>query len=568
MIANIYLIIFFISVLLTVHILLKNRKIDNIFILFSFLLNLNLAGQYLIAVSQSVEMAIWGNKIMYIGGCYLPYVIFAFVTRLSNISINKFFKAFLLIYATIVLFFVMSIGHSPLYYKSVELVMGNGFNYLIKDYGPLHALYPSMMIFYAILLVTHVFYIFRKKSQLPTRVVSSIALICTSLIFTYLLERLLKTKISYLPIGYLFVILLFIKNYDRINMYDMSSNIISSIEKLQEYGYIVVDKNARYISSNENIKRIFPEIDSWHIDSKVPPSDSCLYQNIIKKIFEDNKDNIQEIKSICAGNRSFQVDIKELNYKRKTSIGFLIEFIDRTAQEKYCKTIEDYNSRLEKEVEKKTERITHIKDMLLFGLAEMVESRDSNTGGHIKRTSEVVKIFATKLLENPERFNLSKDFLNLVTKAAPMHDLGKIAIDDVVLRKPGKYTPEEYEEMKRHSAEGAKKIKMILEGVEDESFVQVAINISYYHHEKWNGKGYPTGKKSTEIPVEARIMALADVFDALVSKRCYKEAFSYDDAFSIVKDSLGEHFDPELGELFLECRSDLEDYYNKTFSNT
>ena len=139
-----------------------------------------------------------------------------------------------------------------------------------------------MMIFYAILLVTHVFYIFRKKSQLPTRVVSSIALICTSLIFTYLLERLLKTKISYLPIGYLFVILLFIKNYDRINMYDMSSNIISSIEKLQEYGYIVVDKNARYISSNENIKRIFPEIDSWHIDSKVPPSDSCLYQNIIK----------------------------------------------------------------------------------------------------------------------------------------------------------------------------------------------------------------------------------------------------------------------------------------------
>ena len=229
-------------------------------------------------------------------------------------------------------------------------------------------------------------------------------------------------------------------------------------------------------------------------------------------------------------------------------------------------TIKEYNSKLQKEVEKKTERITHIKDMLLFGLAEMVESRDSNTGGHIKRTSDVVKIFATRLLENKDKFELSENFLSLVTKAAPMHDLGKIAIDDAVLRKPGKYTPEEYEEMKRHSLEGAKKIKTILENVEDESFVRIAINIAYYHHEKWNGKGYPTGKKEIEIPVEARIMALADVFDALVSKRCYKDAFSYDEAFSVVEECLGEHFDPTLGALFLECRPELEEYYNKTFS--
>ena len=200
--------------------------------------------------------------------------------------------------------------------------------------------------------------------------------------------------------------------------------------------------------------------------------------------------------------------------------------------------------------------------MLILGLAEMVESRDNNTGGHIKRTSEVVKIFAKKLLEKQDIFNLSKDFLDLVTKAAPMHDLGKIAIDDAVLRKPGKYNLEEYEEMKRHSAEGAKRVKTILDGVEDSDFVEVATNITYYHHEKWNGAGYPTGKSGTEIPIEARIMALADVFDALVSKRCYKEAFAYDEAFNIIKNSLGEHFDPDLGSLFLECRKELESFYN------
>ncbi|MDD5900243.1 MAG: HD domain-containing protein [Lachnospiraceae bacterium] len=142
-----------------------------------------------------------------------------------------------------------------------------------------------------------------------------------------------------------------------------------------------------------------------------------------------------------------------------------------------------------------------------------------------------------------------------------MHDLGKIAIDDAVLRKPGKYTEEEYAEMKRHAAEGARIVESILQGVEDDEFVCVARNVACYHHEKWNGTGYPSGKGETDIPLESRIMALADVFDALVSRRCYKEAFSYDEAFSIIEESLGQHFDPELGRIFMECRPELEAFY-------
>ena len=143
-----------------------------------------------------------------------------------------------------------------------------------------------------------------------------------------------------------------------------------------------------------------------------------------------------------------------------------------------------------------------------------------------------------------------------------MHDLGKIAIDDRILRKPGRYTDEEYNEMKRHTTEGADIVKDILLGVEDDDFVEIARNVALYHHEKYNGKGYPTGTAGTDIPVEARIMALADVFDALVSKRCYKEAFSYDKAFEIIENDLGQHFDPELGKVFLQCRSELEEIYN------
>ena len=192
-------------------------------------------------------------------------------------------------------------------------------------------------------------------------------------------------------------------------------------------------------------------------------------------------------------------------------------------------------------------------------MAQVIESRDLNTGGHVKRTSDVVRIFSNKLLDSD--MGLSKDFLEFVIRSAPMHDLGKIGVDDAILRKQGRFTDEEYEKMKKHSEIGASMIDSILTSVEDEEFVKIALNIAHYHHEKINGKGYPKGLTGEEIPIEARIMALADVFDALVSKRCYKEAFSYDKAFEIIKKDAGTHFDIALANIFIQCRKELEAYY-------
>lgn len=215
---------------------------------------------------------------------------------------------------------------------------------------------------------------------------------------------------------------------------------------------------------------------------------------------------------------------------------------------------------LSAELEARTIHIKYIQEMMVIGMATMVESRDLSTGGHIKRTSMVVRIFAEKL--SKEQNGLTKSFLDMVIRAAPMHDLGKIAVDDRILRKQGRFTPEEYAEMKKHSAEGKRIVKHILEGVEEADFVKIAENIAHYHHEKWDGSGYPDGLSGEDIPIEARIMALADVFDALVSKRCYKDAYSFDKAFSIIEESIGTHFDPELGKIFLKCRAELEALYN------
>ena len=144
-----------------------------------------------------------------------------------------------------------------------------------------------------------------------------------------------------------------------------------------------------------------------------------------------------------------------------------------------------------------------------------------------------------------------------------MHDLGKIAVDDAVLRKPGRFTDEEYNEMKKHAAEGARIVHEILKDTDDDAFHQLAENVAHYHHERYDGHGYPDGLVGDDIPFEARIMAIADVYDALVSKRVYKESMSFEDADKIIMEGMGTHFDPALASAYKNARPRLEEYYRQ-----
>ena len=144
-----------------------------------------------------------------------------------------------------------------------------------------------------------------------------------------------------------------------------------------------------------------------------------------------------------------------------------------------------------------------------------------------------------------------------------MHDLGKIAVDDAVLRKPGRFEPEEFEKMKQHAAEGARIVKEILKATDDADFRIVAENVAHYHHERWDGSGYPEGLKEEHIPLEARIMAIADVYDALVSKRVYKESMSFEKADAIIMEGMGKHFDEKLKPFYVAARPKLEAYYKR-----
>lgn len=207
--------------------------------------------------------------------------------------------------------------------------------------------------------------------------------------------------------------------------------------------------------------------------------------------------------------------------------------------------------------------LRHYHDEMIMGFATLVENKDGSTGGHIKRTTMYVKLLAEELRRRRYyRDVLTKDYVRNLCMAAPMHDIGKISVPDAVLQKPGRLTAEEFEEIKKHTVSGGNIIKETFGNLGNEQYAQMAYEVARFHHEKWNGKGYPEGLKRKEIPLCARIMAIADVFDAVSEKRCYRDAMPLDKCFEIISEGSGQDFDPVLAEVFLDIRAKVEATYN------
>lgn len=210
------------------------------------------------------------------------------------------------------------------------------------------------------------------------------------------------------------------------------------------------------------------------------------------------------------------------------------------------------------DVRNKNETISKMQNALIITLADLVESRDENTGQHIKKTAAYVKIILDEMKrEGIYKDLLTENFAENVYNSAPLHDIGKIAVPDSILNKPGKLTDEEFAIMKKHTTAGGKILSSILEMVPESHYLFEAVNLATYHHERWDGKGYPTGLAGENIPLSARIMAVADVFDALVSKRSYKKGFPFEKAINIIIEERGTHFDPLVVDAFLAAKDEV-----------
>jgi putative two-component system response regulator len=222
--------------------------------------------------------------------------------------------------------------------------------------------------------------------------------------------------------------------------------------------------------------------------------------------------------------------------------------------------LRNQNSFLEAEIIKRTREITAIQDVTIHAMASLAETRDNETGNHIRRTQNYVRVLAQKLRHHPRFSHFLDDdkIIELLYKSAPLHDIGKVGIPDKILLKPGRFEPEEFEVMKQHPALGRSAIlNAEYELGLEVPFLKYAKEIAYAHQEKWDGSGYPLGLAGDNIPISARLMAVADVYDALISRRVYKEGMTHEQAVQLIIEGRGKHFDPDITDAFLALQEDF-----------
>ncbi len=228
-------------------------------------------------------------------------------------------------------------------------------------------------------------------------------------------------------------------------------------------------------------------------------------------------------------------------------------------EEHYYQLVEDFNQILEKRVQQQVREISQSHLATIFAMSKLAESRDEDTGEHLERMREYCRVLCLELRKkNKFKYEITDSFIEDIYIASPLHDLGKVAIPDSVLQKPGKLTDAEWHIIKQHTVIGAKTLREVHEKHPFNSFIQLGIEVAECHHEKWDGSGYPYGKKGTNIPLSGRILALADVYDALTSKRCYKAAYSHSDSTKIIFQGNETHFDPDIVEAFYQSERQFQ----------
>ncbi len=554
-----YIVLFGISLILSlVYVFMWHKHFDVHFTLIFTLIPVAGIGYVVTGMAQSVGEMMTAVKIIYIGGCFLSLFILMCVLDQCKIELKRWIRVVLVVFTTAVYVTVLTIGKYPIFYKDYAYEIVDGVGVVTKVYGPMHTVFLGMIVIYFAVSLVALIYSYNKKKDISNHMVRLLFIPELVTFVSFFFGKIIGNKIEIVPLGYIFSQVIYLIIVKRLSLYDVNAVNTETLLQAGETGFISFDFNYNYLGSNETAKRFIPELTDIKVDSSIRRN-RVIGQTLVSwmKQFKGNekKDKYYYHKN----DRTYLVDIDYL-FDGKKKRGYCLKMIDDTKNQNYIKLINTFNSKLREEVNEKTRHLVEMHNKLILGMATMVESRDNSTGGHIKRTSECVRMIVDEILKE-NRLGLTEEFCKNIIKAAPMHDLGKIAVDDVILRKPGRFETWEFEKMKAHAPEGARIIHEILKDTDDDYFREIAENVAKYHHERWDGSGYPEGLKGEEIPLEARIMAIADVYDALVSKRVYKESMSFEKANEIIMDGMGKHFDKALEEYYISARPGLEAYY-------
>jgi PAS domain S-box-containing protein len=324
---------------------------------------------------------------------------------------------------------------------------------------------------------------------------------------------------------------------------------------------LLVDKDAKILMANPRFYEIIgitQEQVPFSFMSLVHTADTSLVERMFIRLPTEHTVKDLQFRIVSKKNRVFDVECNaKCIYKDYQIIGFQLVIRDITARKK-----------LERDLLESYKKVQSARNATILGLAKLAEYRDADTGAHLERIREYSKVIAEELSKKPEYTGyITHDYIDDIYNSSILHDIGKVGIPDSILLKPAKLTSDEFDVVKQHSALGGEALKAVESKIEGQSFLTLGKEIAFYHHEKWDGTGYPKGLKGTEIPLSARIVALADVYDALTSKRVYKEAFPHHEARQIIIESRGTHFAPDVVDAFLAHEDDFRKIREELFKD-
>ena len=548
-----------VSLLATLLFALRNDdRVNSCDLSIAFLLPFIIMGYWLKTQTGSQEAALVLIVFIKLSSTVLLTVILFSMLRHLDIPVSRWLRFIVYIAAFIPLIPVWMTFRKGLPDGMIQIT-DTGYGYSTRMQGDFFAFTRIALVLAVLIVVFGVMAIIQTRRKTYSRRTLHLYMffVCAGLVM-YALENLLDMNFSALPYLYMAGDVLLVLNYDRSRVHDISS-LISDNQKAMSRGYVAIGLNGWFLSANEKCYDFLPDIRNQRVDTAL--SENSPSGKKLLSVIENYNANGTTTATFRSEDRTFAYDIAPFRFRSGgTTQGYLIDIRDVTDETRNMELLADFNARLNQLVAEKTRSVENMQEKLVLSLADMVENRDSNTGGHVKRTSDVVRILVEDIQSN-QYFPLSDTLAKDIIRTAPMHDLGKVSIDYSILNKPARLTPEEYAIMKTHSTISGQMVRILLDGMEEEHLVQTAYHVARYHHERWDGKGYPEGLVGEMIPLESRIMAVADVYDALVSKRVYKEPMSFDKAAQIMREGMGTQFDPNMYIVFLSCQSKLERYY-------
>lgn len=554
-----YYLITFILMALSLVILVLNYEIKktNYYIMIYMLLATLANGGYLfIALSENISEALLANKICYLGGCFVPLAALQLTCIICNYNVPTWIRSLFYSFSFIVYTMVLTTGVNDFYYAEVYLEKYYGVSVLRHSNGIGYRFFYILLYGYMIMEVLLLVYSIAKKRAVSYKNLWALMAFVTTNIGLFVLGRAIGSEIEIMPIAYVIDSWILIYMYRRGMAYNIEDNIANSFEKQETYGYVMFDRALNYLGCNNMAVKIFPALSGCRIDKKITkmPGVEIISDWLDNYLEEDNK-----VFTYKSEDRHYECHIEKLWYRKKVS-GYMLELREDTDKWKYMKLLSEHNSQLENfsaELENKVneqtlelitqqKRIKTLYVQTVLALSEAVDAKDRYTSGHSKRVAEYARMIAA-------RMGKSKEEQEDIYYAGLLHDIGKIRIPDEIINKPGKLTDEEYDIIKIHPVAGYN----ILKGISDDGYISSSAK---HHHERYDGKGYPSGLAGNDIPESARILGVAESYDAMASNRSYRKALPQEVVRSEIEKGKNTQFDPVVADIMLNMIDEDKEY--------